>query len=229
MNNEFDQYLAVTKFFDFDDPAVQAYAERVVDGETDPKQQAIKLYNAVRDDIRYNPYVFKTEARSLSASYCLEAGESYCIPKAVLLGAMARFVGIPSRIGLADVTNHMSSPQLIEYLKSDIFVMHGFTELYLEGKWVKATPAFNAKLCSLMGVHPLEFDGENDSIFHEFGEDGERHMEYLADHGTFADVPFDFIVDSVNKAYPHLAVEAGSDKKVLGGSSLDEDMAEVQV
>jgi len=227
MNSEFDQYLAVTEFFDFDDPGVQAYAERVIGSETEPKQQAIRLYNAVRDDIRYNPYVFKAEARSLSASYCLNAGESYCIPKAVLLAALARFVGIPARIGLADVTNHMSSPQLIEYLKSDIFVMHGFTEMYLDGKWVKATPAFNAKLCSLMGVHPLEFDGENDSIFHEFGEGGERHMEYLADHGTFADVPFDFIVDSVNKAYPHLTVEVGSEKKVLAGSSLDEDMAQV--
>lgn len=225
MNTDFDQYLVATDFFDFDNPAVQAYATMVLADEKAPIQQAIKLYNAVRDDVFYNPYIFKAEASTLSASFCLENRESYCVPKAVLLGALARYVGIPARIGLANVTNHMSSPQLIEYLKSDIFVMHGFTELYLNGKWVKATPAFNAQLCEKMGLAPLEFDGVNDSIFHEFGEGGERHMEYLVDHGTFADVPFDFIVESVTEAYPHLVVTKGSEDAVLAGISLENDLA----
>lgn len=223
-NSEFEPYLAATDFFDFDDQEVQKYAHQILKGESDPIKQGVKLYNAVRDDIFYNPYVFEAEANTLSASACLKSGESYCIPKAVLLGALARYVGIPSRIGLANVTNHMSSPQLIEYLQSDIFVMHGFTELYLNDKWVKATPAFNAKLCQKMGLEPLEFDGENDSIFHEFGEGGQHHMEYLVDHGSFADVPFEFIVENIAEAYPHLVVNKGDDKAVLVGKSLDEDL-----
>ena len=117
----------------------------------------------------------------------------------MLLGALARKYAIPSRLGLADVKNHLSSQQLIDFLRSDIFVMHGFIELYLpdpqgEMHWVKATPAFNERLCRLMKVDVLEFDGYNDSIFQEFDENGGQHMEYLADHGTFADVPMDFIL-----------------------------------
>lgn len=197
-------YLAETEFFDFQHPLVQQLSARTVTPEMSDKQKAIALYYAVRDGIRYNPYVFSAESKSLSASHCLEAGQSYCIPKAVLLGALCRFNGIPARLGLADVKNHLSSEALVKWLRSDVFVMHGYIELFIDGKWVKATPAFDARLCERMGVEPLEFDGEQDSIFHEFNGEGHRHMEYLAEHGEFDDVPFDFIVDSVMQAYPHL-------------------------
>lgn len=199
------QYLSSTFYFDYDHHEVQAFADRVIGGDDlSQTEMAVRLYYAVRDEIRYNPYVFKTDPKSLSASYCIEAGESYCIPKAVLLGALCRYKGIPARLGLADVKNHLSSPQLIEFLRSEIFVMHGFIELFLDGKWVKATPAFNAALCEKMGVDTLDFDGKEDSIFQEFNDEGHKHMEYLADHGTFDDVPMEFIAMSVAKAYPHL-------------------------
>ena len=215
------KYLAPTDFFDYEHPSVQAWAHGVIGQEQDPVQQAIRLYKATRDGIRYNPYVFRPDPVTLSASYCLESGESYCIPKAVLLGAACRSIGIPSRLGLAGVKNHISSQQLIDHLRSDVFVMHGFIELYLNCKWVKATPAFNADLCARMGVAPLEFNGREDSIFHEYGTDGSRHMEYLVDHGTFADLPMDFIVESVTRAYPHL-VNAYLEE--LNGHTLEEDL-----
>ena len=156
---------------------------------------------------RYNAYTFETSNSSFSASYCLQQGESYCVPKAVLLGALCRLYNIPARLGLADVRNHLASPQFIEHLKSDVFVMHGYTDIFLQGKWVKATPAFDAGLCRLMNVKPLEFNGREDSIFHEFDNAGDRHMEYLAEHGHFADVPQQRILDAVALAYPHLVSE----------------------
>ncbi|MEE3169925.1 MAG: cysteine protease, partial [Pseudomonadota bacterium] len=113
-------------------------------------------------------------------------------------------LGIPSRLGLADVRNHLSSPRLIEWLRSDIFRMHGYIELFLNDRWVKATPAFNRQLCELMKVAPLEFDGVHDSMFQEYTEEGEAHMEYVNDHGLFDDVPHDFIVSGVRAAYGHL-------------------------
>ena len=216
------KYLAATSFFNYDHPAIQSWTHGVVGRETDPVQQAVRLYHEVRDSIRYNPYVFSVDPVTLSASYCLESGESYCIPKAVLLGAACRSLGIPSRLGLANVKNHISSPQLIEYLKSDIFVMHGFIELFLNNKWVKATPAFNARLCKYMGVAPLEFDGHEDSIFQEYDVDGSRHMEYLKDHGTFADVPFDLIAKTVEEAYPHLVTPEA--QKSIRKRSLERDV-----
>ncbi|MGC8119570.1 transglutaminase-like domain-containing protein [Marinobacter sp. VGCF2001] len=219
-----NHYLKPTPFFDYDHPAVEAWIQQQLDGvPEDPVEQVKALYLAVRDSIQYNPYVFRTEPRSLSASYALETGETYCIPKAVLLGAAARSIGIPSRLGLADVRNHLSSPKLIEWLRSDIFRMHGFIELYLNGRWVKATPAFNQQLCALMNVDPLPFDGVNDSVFQEFTEDGQAHMEYINDHGVFEDVPFEFIVDGVRRAYSHLFEAEGEPVNMNG--SLERDIA----
>lgn len=151
-----ENYLKPTEFFDYDKPEVKAWIDQQLeDVPNEPVEQVKALYLAVRDSVQYNPYVFQTNPRTLSASYALESRESYCIPKAVLLGAAARYIGIPSRLGLADVRNHLSSPKLIEWLRSDIFRMHGFIELYLNGQWVKATPAFNKQLCALMKVEPL--------------------------------------------------------------------------
>ncbi|TNE71200.1 MAG: transglutaminase domain-containing protein [Gammaproteobacteria bacterium] len=217
-----DRYLQPTAFFDYDRPSVRAWIDQQLESvPADPVEQVKALYIAVRDSISYNPYVFQTDPRTLSASYALESGETYCIPKAVLLGAAARSIGIPSRLGLADVRNHLSSPKLIEWLRSDIFRMHGFIELYLNGRWVKATPAFNRQLCEMMKVEPLEFDGLNDSIFQEYTESGEAHMEYINDHGVFDDVPHQFIVDGVRSAYGHLFEE---DDANASERSLEQDM-----
>lgn len=219
-----DNYLKATPFFDYDHPAVAAWLQEQLAGvPDDPVEQMKVLYLAVRDGIQYNPYVFRAEPRTLSAGYALQSGESYCIPKAILLGAAARALGIPSRLGLADVRNHLSSPKLIEWLQSDVFRMHGFIELYLNGRWVKATPAFNQQLCQMMKVDPLEFDGVNDSVFQEFTEDGHAHMEYINDHGVFDDVPFDFILAGLQAAYGHLFTPQGEAGRVDG--SLEQDMA----
>lgn len=199
------EYLTSTEYFNFEHEAIQAFSEQLIKEGMSEIEKAVALYYGVRDGIRYNPYVFSPVKENFTAAHCLGEGQSYCIPKAILLAAVARLNGIPARIGLADVKNHLSSPGLVEWLKSDVFVMHGYTEMYLQGKWVKATPAFDKKLCGQMGVLPLEFNGLEDSIFHEHNGEGARHMEYLADHGQFSEVPFELIVDYIAKAYPHLA------------------------
>ena len=40
-----------------------------------------------------------------------------------------------------------------------------FTEAYLDGRWVKATPAFSRELCRRHNVAPLEFDRRSDRSF----------------------------------------------------------------
>lgn len=217
-----ERYLKPTAFFDYDQPDVRAWTEAQLQGvKADPIEQIKVLYLAVRDGIQYNPYVFRTDPRTFSASYALNSGETYCIPKAVLLGAAARSIGIPSRLGLADVRNHLSSPKMIEWLRSDVFRMHGFIELFINGRWVKATPAFNRQLCELMNVAPLEFDGVNDSMFQEYTESGEAHMEYVSDHGVFDDVPHDFIVSGIRSAYGHLFGKDAPDRE---NQSLERDL-----
>lgn len=183
-------------------PDVIKYAMDSLDGsESTDREKAVKLYLRVRDDIRYNPYLPFYRPEHYLSSNVIKSRTGFCIPKAGLLCAVARACGIPSRIGFASVRNHLSTRQLLEYLGSDLIVYHGFTELWIEGKWVKATPAFNAELCLLHKVPPLEFDGTSDSIFHEFNSDKKKFMEYVALHGVHHDVPVDLIVSEWEKAY----------------------------
>jgi transglutaminase-like putative cysteine protease len=132
---------------------------------------------------------------------------SFCIPKAVLFATVARTIGVPSRLVFADVKNHLATTKVLEKLKTDLFVFHGYTELFINDKWVKATPAFNKELCKKFNVKPLDFDGENDSIFQEYTESGDKHMDYLVNHGSFTDLPFELMIMSFKKTYPHLYVE----------------------
>jgi transglutaminase-like putative cysteine protease len=114
---------------------------------------------------------------------------------------VGRACGIPARVGFADVHNHLATQQLIDYLGSDIFSYHGFTEFYLDGKWVKATPAFNKELCRKAKVAPLEFNGREDSIFQPYNEEKKLFMEYITFHGTYADIPVEQIVDGWKETY----------------------------
>ena len=179
------EYLAATETINSDHPEVVAYALKITAGLNTDREKAVALYYAVRDLVMYDMNVEVFTRDIFKASVCLKAKRSFCIPKAVLLAATARAVGIPSRLGFADVTNHLATPKMLEQLGGDYFAFHGYTDLYIEGKWVKATPAFNERLCRFFKIKPLEFDGLSDSVFHEFSSDGKKHMEYLHDHGTF--------------------------------------------
>lgn len=200
-------YLAATPFIDSDNAAVRALAREAAGGETDPKTKAIKLYYAVRDRFLYDPYSVEVSPEGLRASNVIARGKGFCVNKALLLCATARAEGIPARIGLADVKNHLATERLLQMMGTDIFYYHGYAELFLGGRWVKATPAFNLALCEKFRVLPLEFDGETDSIFHPFDADDRRHMEYVADRGAFADMPFAEWREAMLKYYPNLMRE----------------------
>ena len=197
------EFLAAARYIDSDHPAVVAFAGQHSSGKN-PRERAVSLYYAVRDGIRYNPFLDFSKEESFQASHCLAAGEGFCIGKAALLAACARADGIPARVGFADVKNHLTTPALRERMGTDLFVYHGYAELLLGGKWVKATPAFNVELCRRFKVKPLEFDGREDSIFHPFDEEERRHMEYLRDRGSHADVPVAEIMGVFREVYPVL-------------------------
>ena len=196
-----NEYLASARYIDSGHPSVGAFANENAQGRNG-KEKAVSLYYAVRDKIRYNPFLDFSRPEAFRASAVLGAGEGFCVGKASLLAACARAAGIEARVGFADVKNHLTTPRLAETMGSDLFVYHGYTDLRIDGKWVKATPAFNLALCTRFRVKPLEFDGRADSIFHPFDEDERRHMEYLRDRGVFADVPVDEIQLAFREAYP---------------------------
>lgn len=199
-------YLRPTDYIDSDHPDVVAFAKKAIGDAEDDIEKAIRLYYAIRDGIRYDPYGVIFTKQGFTASDCLHRGVGFCVLKAALLAATSRAVGIPARLGFADVRNHLTTERLTELMGTDVFFYHGYAELYLDGKWVKATPAFNIELCEKFHVLPLEFDGRTDSIFHPFDADGRQHMEYVADRGQFADMPFEEIRDCFAEHYPSLWV-----------------------
>lgn len=196
--------LSPASFIDSDVPSVRAFAERAVAGIAGEIPRALALYRAVRDDIAYEAYLDFDTPETFRASRVLADGRGFCVGKAALLAACARAIGIPARVGYADVKNHMTSKRLQEHLGSDVFIWHSYTELFLEGRWVKCTPAFDQRLCAKAGVAPLDFDGRTDSLFQPYSPDGRRHMEYLRDRGAYSDVPFAQITADFKSFYPRM-------------------------
>jgi len=195
------EYLKPTSIIDSDHPAIIAYARKAAGDSQDPVEKALRIYYAVRDGIRYDPYYPFYLPDHYRASNVLKSGRGYCVCKASLLCAMGRSLGIPSRVGFATVRNHLATKQLLEFLGSDLFVYHGYTDLFLNGKWVKATPAFNKELCERHKVNPLDFNGLEDSVFQPYNLENQLYMEYTDFLGTYSDIPVDLIVTAWEEAY----------------------------
>jgi transglutaminase-like putative cysteine protease len=199
------QSLAPAEMVDSEHPLVREFAERHAQGRDD-RERAVALYYAVRDSLRYDPYRIDLSVTGMKGSTALALGYGWCVPKAAALAAVCRAAGIPARVGYADVRNHLSTERMRRNMGTDLFVWHGYTDIWLDGNWVKATPAFNIELCERFGLLPLEFDGRADSIYHPFDKAGNRHMEYVTMHGAFDDVPLRKILDAFAFYYPRMPV-----------------------
>jgi transglutaminase-like putative cysteine protease len=207
MKQDFECYLNPTPIIDSDHRSVLNYAIETTLGSREQVEMAVRLYLAVRDNILYDPYSPFYLPEHYRASYVLKRGRSFCVPKASLLCALGRACGIPSRIGFADVRNHLTTKQLLDFIGNNLFVYHGFVEFYLDGKWVKATPAFNNSLCQRHHVPPVEFNGHEDALFQAYNLEHQKFMEYVDFHGSYADVPVDQIVEAWEKAYGQRRVQ----------------------
>ena len=216
---ELAAYLRPTPYIDSDHPDVFDYAESVAGGSATDVDKAVALYYSVRDTIRYDPYNVDLRPGAMRASAVLARKYGFCVPKAILLAAAARVEGIPSRLGFADVRNHLTTERLRRLMLTDVFVYHGYVDLFLRGKWVKATPAFNNSLCERFNVPPLEFDGIHDSLLQQVDRAGNRYMEYIRDHGHFADLPLKQMLSAFEEHYPSLMSRGGY---VLSGDFPDE-------
>ncbi|MFF2995999.1 transglutaminase family protein [Streptomyces sp. NPDC057950] len=214
--------LAATEFLDHRSPTVRAFVDKTLarakESETQT-QKATALYYAVRDGITYEVYGADLTRHGLSATGVLEKGFGFCVHKSILYAAALRAVGIPSRVYYGDVRNHLASPRLRELVGGDVFRFHSLTVVNLDDRWVKATPVFNKLLCRLYKIKPLDFDGRTDSLYHPFDEDGRQHMEFIHEHGSFDDVPYDLVVGGIQQAHPQLFASAHT---TVSGSLADE-------
>ena len=208
------KYLKSTYFVESQHKEIIAYTKKNI-SKTDTKiEQIISLYYAVRDGFLYNPYHLILKAEAFKASFMLTKNYGNCVEKACLLAACARHIGVPSRFGFAIVRNHIGTEKIEALLKTNLLVFHGYNEFFLNGKWIKATPAFNKELCEKLGVAPLEFDGKTDSIFQEYDRKGGDFMEYVHEYGIFDDFPFEMFASEIRKHYGHLFDTINKDERL---------------
>jgi len=215
--NKLVESLQETDALDYSNDAVQAFLQKHLnrdDGQS-PKEQVLSIYYAVREHLRYNPYRLEFTPEALKASVIVNRTDGHCIDKAILMIACCRAIGVPARLGLAKVRNHIGTARLEKEMNTNILVPHGYVAVYLDNRWIKATPAFNKGLCDKLGVTPLDFDGETDSLFQEYNDKGGQFMEYLEDYNTFEDVPLDFMLQKMQEAYPSLFAKHFKHKKIV--------------
>ena len=201
MNLRTQEYLKPTFFIDCANPYIQQKTTDLTEEQENIIEKAKSLFYFVRDEIKYNPYASKSLPEHYRASNTLAQREGYCVQKAVLLAALARAAGIPARLRFANIRNHLHSGKLAEMMGTNLFIYHGYDELYMEGKWTKATPTFDLKMCQENRIVPVEFDAKNNAMFHSHNKDGELQIEYICDHGHYQDLPLDEIMNARAQAY----------------------------
>jgi transglutaminase-like putative cysteine protease len=200
--------LRPTEFLDYHHPAVREFIASVLPDPTagTPTERACALYYAVRDGLQYEVYDADLTREGLRASSIIQRGKGFCVHKSIVYAAVARAVGVPSRLLYGDVRNHLASPRLIKLVGGNVF-LHALNSVYLDGQWVKATPVFSKLLCRLYKITPLEFDGRSDSLYHPHDNHGRQHMEFLRWRGEHNDFPYETVVGGLRAAHPNLVAD----------------------
>jgi hypothetical protein len=117
------EFLQSSYFITSADPKVREHASRAVGSETDPWRKALRIESWVHN------HMHATNDEALAtADHVARTLEGDCTEYAMLMAAMCRAVGIPSRtaIGLiyADVRG------------GPVFAFHMWTEVWVSGQWV---------------------------------------------------------------------------------------------
>ncbi len=198
------KYLDSTYFFDIESDVIQALVADYKGEELSHKEKTIALYNKIRDDWWYDPYSISLTKENYKASAIGKKTKGNCVEKSIILIACLRALGIPARLHLGKVKNHIAVEKLTEKFGSNELTPHGMVNVYLNGEWLKMSPAFNDKLCEKFNVEPLEFDGENNSFLQQYNGEGSLFMEYVDDYGYFEDVPLNFMIQKLKEHYPHI-------------------------
>ena len=201
MNSRIEEYLKPTPSIDCGANSIKGKTQALTKGQKQTAEKAKSLFYFVRDEIKYNMYSPFHLPEHYRASAILERGEGYCVQKAVLLAALARAMGIPTRLRFADIRNHLATQKVIETIGTNLFVYHAYDEFYIDGRWIKAAPTFDIKMCQENRIIPVEFDGKNDALLHSHNQDGKPHIEYVHDYGHYQDVPLNEILEAWIQAY----------------------------
>ncbi|MDR0800956.1 transglutaminase family protein [Fluviicola sp.] len=138
------EYLIETPQMDFSDPEVKQFIADIP-VYADSKQQAIAIYQAVRDAFLYDLYHLDLRRKSLKASVVVGKKRAWCVEKSLLVCACFRAFGFPSRLGFGIVKNHIGVEKLKAYLKRDEIVFHGYAEVWIGGGMEQMYASFRSE------------------------------------------------------------------------------------
>lgn len=204
------KFLRPTYFIDCDSPEIIEAATSITKDCKDKVEEAVALFRFARDEITYNPYGPVRDRERYKASHTLQRRYGYCIQKATLLAGLLRAVSIPATLVFADIRNQLIPQTLKDALHTDEFVFHCYNDIFVGGRWLKATCAFDSGSCEKINVPPVEFSGTEDAIFPPFAPDGRRFVTYLRQRAVCDDVPFEDIIRELEAFYGEEVLEATS-------------------
>ncbi len=194
--NVMEEYLKCTEVIDCDAKYVKEKAQALTEGLETAREKAVALYYFARDEIKHNPYAPMQVRENYKATVTLERGSGTCEHKAVVLVALCRAAGIPARLGYVDIRDHLLSEKFRQMIGGDnLLIQHGYVEIYIDGKWIHACPAYDLATCQKAGFVPVDFDGINNAKDSPYNQEGKPHIEHVKDHGHYADFPWDEIVN----------------------------------
>ena len=199
--DDFELYLKPTEAIDSEHETIQSMAEKLTHDCASEVEKAVKLFYFVRDSVRYNVYMISVALEDFKASTVLARGKGYCVQKAVLLTALGRAAGIPSRLCFAKIKNHRLPAHLIERIGTNILPRHGYNQFFLNGKWISAAATFDRELCKKNGFRTVEFDGIHDATLPKLDLNGHPHIEYLEKYCPQADLPLEWIAKEVSRMW----------------------------
>lgn len=118
------EYLAASRYIDFDHPLVNAKAAELASGTADKTEIARRCFTFVRDRIRHS-WDFRLNPVTCRASDVLLHATGYCYAKSHLLAALLRANGIPAglcyqRLSVGDDNG-------------PAYCLHGLNAVYLDG------------------------------------------------------------------------------------------------
>jgi len=200
-----NEYLESTFYLDSQSEVIANLAEKIRNN-ANKLADIVKLsFNYIRDEIRYTIQADQHDnPANIKASSTILRKNGFCIPKAVALAALLRANAIPARLHFADIINYRSPQYLRELMGTNVFVFHGYTDVYLDNQWIKLTPAFDIHLCKKHNLPLCNFNGVDDAIFNSHDNSGNPFVEYVKDRGVYADLPFQEIFDTFERYYGNI-------------------------
>lgn len=196
-----EKYLLPTSFLDSDHPDIVNLVNRLTEPNDSDREKAKKIFYFVRDSIHYDMYAVSNVGDDYKASSILKQGRGYCVQKAIILAAMGRAVGIPSRLVLVAIRNHKAPADALEIMKTDIFFPHMYNQFYINSTWINVAATFDRDICERINVPWVEFDGVSDALLPSYGNDGKPYIEYLDRYGDFDDFPFQLVLEKLPHYY----------------------------